>query len=264
MAVQCFAQSADNFQPHSLPPRLPSGWGDAGRVQSLNRIVAPALSDGVAQPVDIPMGKLRKVNSRSSMEDVLASSRTSHSDTGPSSFGSSFGSSPYNMFGFTPPFASAGATPPVAVSGTPAMICGSSPPEAAVSVACPLVFGEAKNTTARIVPISAFTVFQDDAEASGMALADPYGEASANAYSVFIEQQQQEFCSEQLPFADPAGSEDHDSKIGSFVEECWHAPALQLFSDQNGKRASQSTKSLEEELLKLRDTKETIQRESAS
>lgn len=232
-----------NFQPHSLPPRLPS------RTETLNRsVMGPALSaDGVARPMDIPVEKLRHVNSRSSMDDPLDSS--SRGGT-PSSYGSSLGSSPYNMFGFTPPFAGATAAP----------ICTSSPPETTTAaVACPLVFGDAQNSASRIAPISAFQVFTDEGDAPTNQ-ADP-SDSGTNPYSVFIEQseqQQQEFCSEHLPFADPAGPEDHDSKIGSFVEECWHAPALQMFSKQDGQRVSQSTQSLQEELFKLRDTKERI------
>lgn len=228
-----------NFQPHSLPPRLPSRVAE-----SLNKsIVGPALSDdGVARPMDIPVEKLRHVNSRSSLEDPLGSSR----GTSPSSYGSSFGSSPYNMFGFTPPFAGATAAP----------IYTSSPPEGTPpSESCLLVFGETNHAPSRTVPISAFKVFTEDQEPSNPV--DPC-DSGTNAYSVFIEQQQQEFESENLPFADPAGPSDHDSKIGSFVEECWHAPALQMFSQQDGQRMSQSTQSLQEELFKLRDTKEMI------
>lgn len=231
-----------NFQPHSLPPRLPT------RVETLNRsVLGPALSaDGVARPMDIPVDKLRHVNSRSSLEDPLDSS--SRGGT-PSSHGSSFGSSPYNMFGFTPPFAGATAPP----------IHTSSPPEtSAGAISCPLVFGDTQNSATRIMPVSTFQVFSDEGDASANHEANDSG---ANPYSVFIEQneqQQQEFCSEHLPFADPAGPEDHDSKIGSFVEECWNAPALQMFTKQDGQRMSQSTRSLQEELFKLRDTKERI------
>ena len=62
---------------------------------------------------------------------------------------------------------------------------------------------------------------------------------------------------EDLPFADPSGPEDHDSKIGSFVEELWNAPALAMFST-GGQRVTQSTKALHEELAKLRETKEKL------
>ena len=257
-AMDDMCVQATEFQPHSLPPRLPQWGTHMARQESLDKIVGPALVGGVARPVDIPTGKMRKVSSRSSLEEPLGSSRGS-----PSSFGSSLGSSPYNMFGFTPPFASAGFTPPVGMpAGSAAM--GTAAPDYAVA-ACPLVFGEAHSATSRIVPICGFKVF-DDGSGSGSsnAVSDHHnqGDLSSHAYSVFMEQEQQEFCSEQLPFADAAGSDDHDSKIGSFVEECRRAPALQMFSEQSGKRVLQSVQSLQDELSKLREMKIEIQNEA--
>eukprot|EP00658_Telonema_sp_P-2_P050765 TRINITY_DN3879_c0_g1_i3.p1 TRINITY_DN3879_c0_g1~~TRINITY_DN3879_c0_g1_i3.p1 ORF type:complete len:570 (+),score=120.18 TRINITY_DN3879_c0_g1_i3:66-1712(+) len=235
-------EPGSKFQPHSLPPRLPTSRQTSHSLSS--SIMGPALSDeGVARPMDIPVDKLRHVSSRSSLEDPMGSSR----GASPSSFGSSFGSSPYNVFGFTPPFAGATAAP----------IHTASPPDTeSPSESYPLVFGDTrgkKPDSSPTVPISAFKVFDQNESV----IADNC-ESSGNAYSVFLEQQQQEFESEHLPFADPDGPGDQDSKIGSFVEECWHAPALQVFSLQNGQRMSQSTQSLQQELFKLRDTKDLI------
>ena len=134
-------------QPHSLPTRFgadvfndimssaapfrPSGSRSRGGSVD-HHVVSPVLSmSGVAQPMDIPVGKMRRVGSRSSLDEPnLASSR----GTSPSSFGSSFGSSPHNMFAFTPPFASG-------MSGAAAATSATSPPEQGSE---PLVFSDVR------------------------------------------------------------------------------------------------------------------------
>lgn len=184
--------------------------------------------------------KLRKVNSRSSIEDMV---RTSPSDA-PSSFGSSsFGSSPYHMFGFTPPFASGFATTPPFMAGSAPTTGPGAPPELP-DEAFPLVFGQEtkEHSAAQVIPVTNFQAFpSEDGAESAIHTADS---DSSQAYSVFLEQQQQEFSSEQLPFAD-VETEDQDSKIGSFVESCWRAPALHMFSAQDGRRATQPTSSVD-------------------
>jgi len=277
----------DSFHPQSLPARFggdafncddilsgipfnkpPSGSRSRGSSVDQS-IVSPVLSmSGVAQPMDIPVGKMRRTNSRSSLGGTDEPSLGSSRGTSPSSFGSSFGSSPHNVFAFTPPFASAmsGATP-VAQSLSPIEN----------NTADPLVFGEARggsnaaagSYSSRTIPVSSFKTFQ---EASLEAPEGGAGSSTAvvNTHPLTVNQSRPfpdcddpyasgfgQFSAEDLPFADPSGPEDHDSKIGSFVEELWNAPALAMFST-GGQRVTQSTKALHEELAKLRETKEKL------
>lgn len=265
-------------QPHSLPTRFgadvfndimssgvpfrPSGSRSRGGSVDHN-IVSPVLSmSGVAQPMDIPVGKMRRASSRSSLDEAsLGNSR----GTSPSSFGSSFGSSPHNMFAFTPPFASG-------MSGAAAVASATSPPDAGSE---PLVFSEdvrgvaaTSSQSAKSTGASSFKAF---AETS---LGSPGPEPSIGAPQFpetgagsFADEQSApaqtstmfgQFSTEDLPFADPAGPEDNDSKIGSFVEECWNAPTLSMFSGGNGQRLSQSTKALVDALAQLQPTKERL------
>lgn len=269
-----------SFQPHSLPARFgndgfnhndilsgipfkpPSGSRSRGSSVD-HTIVSPVLSmSGVAQPMDIPVGKMRRASSRSSLDEPsLGSSR----GTSPSSFGSSFGSSPHNMFAFTPPFASA-------MSGQTPAAHSLSPLDNPATA--PLVFDEGRAAAAaphgsystRAIPVSSFKAYNDTSQ-----LHDPRGNATAvdpnmqtnplnvNGSRPFPDDHGHsqvstfgQFSAEDLPFADPSGPEDHDSRIGSFVEECWNAPALSMFSEGNGQRVAQSTKALHEELAKLK------------
>jgi len=269
-----------NFQPHSLPTRFgadvfsndmpfrgPLGTRSRGGSVDHN-VVSPVLSmSGVAQPMDIPVGKMRRAGSRNSLDEPsLGSSR----GTSPSSFGSSFGSSPHNMFAFTPPFASGMSAAAAAQSASPD---GGGDH--------PLVFSETRysgSTSAAGISTGGFS--KPDAETSQAADGDsniagsnimapaaemaprssifPGGDHStpslAHTSAMFGQ-----FSAEDLPFADPSGPEDHDSKIGSFVEECWNAPALSIFSGSNGQRIFQTTKELQETLSALRDTQARIQ-----
>jgi len=214
---------------------------------------------GVAQPMDIPVGKMRRVGSRSSLDEPnLASSR----GTSPSSFGSSFGSSPHNMFAFTPPFASG-------MSGAAAATSATSPPEQGSE---PLVFSDVRGVqaTSSQSAKSGASSFIGETSLGGGDRAEPAGAiqspTASGAASFAYEQSAPshtstmfgQFSTEDLPFADPAGPEDNDSKIGSFVEDCWNAPTLTMFSGGNGQRLSQTTKALVDELHKLAATQQQL------
>ena len=266
-----------SFQPHSLPTRFGTDLFGGGELSGAppfrppgsrsrggsvdHNIVSPVLSmSGVAQPMDIPVGKMRRAGSRNSLDEPsLGSSR----GTSPSSFGSSFGSSPHNMFAFTPPFASGMAT--TAPTTSPAIESDG---------AAPLTFagpGASGSHSVKSTGASSFKAFAETSlggETGGDPAAPPTLESvsTTSTSRVFADQSAPsststmfgQFSTEDLPFADPAGPEDNDTKIGSFVEDCWNAPSLSMFTGGNGQRRSQSTKALVETMEKLRVTKNAI------